>query len=324
MDFKLLIDTIPALLCRRLADQNLTVKYCEGCISPLLGEPNDMPRCTANASYADLIHPNDVDQVRSKINLALKNGNSWELSYRLKSFEATTSANGEQWVFEQGTGIVDNEGKILYTESLVTKPGACRLDEKEHTISYLAFYDPVTDLPNRNLIFHRISSRIDDILNADELEADELKAKKPPAEFGLIYIDLDRFKPVNDTYGHLQGDSVLKTIAQRCSRLLSSDEMLARIGGDEFLLLCELSEPKQLRYLAEAILQQIQLAIPVGGQHVNLSASVGISTFPDNGKNVEELVNAADIAMYNAKRSQCSNIHFAGSQNGNAELSRAS
>ena len=124
----------------------------------------------------------------------------------------------------------------------------------------------------------------------------------PDAELALIYIDLDRFKPVNDTLGHGVGDAVLKTIAQRLSGRVRPTDAVGRLGGDEFAVLqCGVAQPTGSRVIARRVIEAIEQPIVIDGQHVSVGGSVGVAIAPYDGETYDELLSHADLALYRAK-----------------------
>lgn len=124
----------------------------------------------------------------------------------------------------------------------------------------------------------------------------------------ILYIDLDKFKPVNDKYGHATGDKVLMEIAKRLKNKTRHDDLVFRLGGDEFLLLCNMTNAdmphKQIDKIAHTIFNQISQPVNVDNISVQVGASVGAAVFPDNGNNLSELIDLADKAMYEAKQTR--------------------
>lgn len=159
----------------------------------------------------------------------------------------------------------------------------------EQTIHF-AYYDALTGLPNRLLITDRLNHALD-------------LGRRNTTDVGLLYFDLDGFKPVNDRYGHGAGDAVLKEVAVRWSQTLRSSDSLGRIGGDEFLVVIDrIVTPLEAKGCAHRMLEAIEEPMAFEGQWLSVSASVGIATFPAHGTCAEELISAADSAMYQAKR----------------------
>ncbi len=159
----------------------------------------------------------------------------------------------------------------------------------EDTINFQALHDHLTLLPNR-------------VLFKDRLEVSMVQAKRQRVSVGVMFIDLDRFKLVNDTYGHAEGDKLLKSVAQRLSRCIRTSDTLARQGGDEFtILLPDLTNSEDAAVIAEKIRDEFKSPFTVVGQDFRASASIGISIFPYDGESADTLLKNADIAMYKAK-----------------------
>ncbi len=157
-------------------------------------------------------------------------------------------------------------------------------------LAHLAEHDALTGLYNR----HRFQEHLDRMIN---------NARRSGAVFALLYFDLDRFKPVNDRFGHRAGDTVLVSVGTAVSRLVRSGEMLARLGGDEFSILSEVSTEEEAVRLAERIAGAIaDIPLQFNGTTLHLTSSIGIALFPRDGDDADELVAHADAAMYQAKK----------------------
>ncbi|EKT4481884.1 EAL domain-containing protein [Pseudomonas putida] len=155
-------------------------------------------------------------------------------------------------------------------------------------LTQLALHDTLTDLPNRTLL-------------ADRIEQAIAKVAEQGGCFALMFIDLDGFKPVNDAFGHHIGDLLLKAVAARLRGHLHSQDTLARIGGDEFVLLVELHEPDDAMDVAVKQVNLVSRPFRVAEHDLQLSASLGIVLYPGNGQDQHELLRNADAAMYHAK-----------------------
>jgi diguanylate cyclase (GGDEF)-like protein len=159
----------------------------------------------------------------------------------------------------------------------------------EEKLVHLATHDFLTGLPNRMLLFDRFSQA-------------QARAERSGEKIAIVSIDLDKFKTVNDTYGHPFGDAVLIEAAKRLGTALRSSDTTARLGGDEFGVIAEnIHNRGDVMRVLEKLAAVLKPSIPVEGNNVALSASMGAALFPDNGKTLEELLSAADKALYQAK-----------------------
>lgn len=157
-------------------------------------------------------------------------------------------------------------------------------------IEQLAFYDSLTDLPNRALFLDRLEQT---------LEA----ARRHGQHGALLFLDLDRFKEINDSQGHAVGDEALVQVARRFVEVSRKEETLARLGGDEFVLIAEGARQAAAALIAERMLRVLTEPLQLADTSVALAASIGIALYPDDGDTVEDLIKHADIAMYRAKAS---------------------
>ena len=182
------------------------------------------------------------------------------------------------------------ESRFLAAAASMVSAALHRLDS-EARLAYLAQFDPLTALPNRALLADRFSMMI-------------VQARRRGASLGVLFIDLDDFKLVNDTQGHAAGDELLKETARRLQSSVREGDTVARISGDEFaIILSDLAKPDDAALVAQKIIDRLALPVDIGGQEAVVTASIGIATFPADGDNAETLLGAADAAMYRAKQS---------------------
>jgi len=160
----------------------------------------------------------------------------------------------------------------------------------EEQIKQLAFYDPLTQLPNRRLLQERLKHGID-------------VERRDGKQLALLMLDLDRFKAVNDSLGHLAGDELLQQVAARITARLRDVDMVARLGGDEFVILLEdIAHPEDAARVAEEIIAELSRLFCLGqNEEVQIGASIGISLYPQHGDSPELLMDHADAALYQAK-----------------------
>jgi|GEM_PF-994511 len=164
-----------------------------------------------------------------------------------------------------------------------------KLQSQKQALNHLANHDSLTSLPNRRLFFERLQHSVN-------------MASQRGEKLAVLFIDLDRFKPINDSLGHEIGDRVLKLVANRLSDSVRGHDTVARLGGDEFIILLE-SIPKQanISKLAEKLTIKLASPMVIDEHEVHISISIGISMYPKHGDNAHALIKNADIAMYSAK-----------------------
>ncbi len=185
--------------------------------------------------------------------------------------------------------ISDSSGNVQHYISVFTDITEKKADEER--IQYLAHFDAITGLPNRVLFNDRLQQAIQ-------------RARRFKRQVGLMFLDLDRFKYINDTLGHPVGDLLLELVAKRLQDSIRQLDTVARLGGDEFVVIVEdLDETDTLNILAEKIMQSLSLPVQLESHRVNVHCSIGMSVFPTHGSDAEQLVKHADIAMYHAKES---------------------
>lgn len=174
--------------------------------------------------------------------------------------------------------------------------------EAEERLNTLAYYDSLTDIPNR----HSFLMRFD-----EQLEL----AKREKTQIGLLYLDLDNFKWANDQYGHSVGDQLLQSVATQFKKRLRESDVLYRIGGDEFtVIIPDYENEDNLVHLALALIEQASKEYLIDDKKINLGASVGISTYPKDSDNAKDLIIQADSAMYQAKEAGRGQVHFFSSE----------
>jgi diguanylate cyclase (GGDEF)-like protein len=188
-------------------------------------------------------------------------------------------------------GVVENTLNEERGQRLLIK-------EMEQKYQHLAHHDMLTGLPNRSLF-------------ADRLQQMLAQAKRSTTQGALIYLDLDKFKPVNDTLGHNIGDLVLVTIAQRLHTAVRESDTVARIGGDEFVVLLPVIESKlDAITVAEKIRLALEQPFKINGHTIQIGSSLGIAVYPEHGEDEISLMKNADTAMYQAKQNGRNNVQM--------------
>jgi diguanylate cyclase (GGDEF)-like protein len=165
-----------------------------------------------------------------------------------------------------------------------------RLTESESKALELAYQDPLTGLSNKRYV---------DVLFGQALQL----ANRPHQALAVFYIDLDNFKPINDSAGHKTGDLVLQEVARRLKASLRSTDICARIGGDEFVVIAtQIEQEHYVQEIAAKLLKQLQKPVEINGHSYELGASIGVSLHPRHGQELAELLEKADSAMYQVKQ----------------------
>lgn len=181
------------------------------------------------------------------------------------------------------TGPQGKTGGILVISD-VTERG-----ESEEKIRRMAYFDQLTGLPNRFLL-------------QDRFQQATAAAERNGRRVGGMFIDLDKFKEINDNFGHDAGDEVLRRVSDRISGCLRGNDTLSRIGGDEFVaILCDIENRSEVAAIAERITEMQAAPLEIGQQEVATGSSIGIAFYPDDGKDLDTLLKKADTAMYAAK-----------------------
>ncbi|MBW6510333.1 MAG: diguanylate cyclase [Desulfuromonadales bacterium] len=161
--------------------------------------------------------------------------------------------------------------------------------QEQKNINYLAYYDSLTNLPNRQLFKDRVQQAL-------------VHAQRNERKFALLFMDLDSFKAINDSHGHLIGDRVLQLVATRISACLRAEDTLSRYGGDEFaLLLPDVTGQHGVTTVVKKILKEVRKPFHINGHELDLRLSIGIAIYPTTGTDLDMLLQNADIAMYHVK-----------------------
>jgi diguanylate cyclase (GGDEF)-like protein len=192
--------------------------------------------------------------------------------------------------------ILNPEGKL--THIVAVKREITEHQRLEASIYYKAFHDLLTGLPNRILFQDRLSSALANVRRTQSL-------------LGVMFLDLDRFKIVNDTLGHAMGDRLLQEAANRMRNCLRAGDTLSRWGGDEFtLLMPQINGFSEARLVAQRIMAALQPVFEIEGHDLHCSTSIGIAVYPQDGEDAETLLKNADVALYHAKENGCNCYQF--------------
>ena len=231
-----------------------------------------------------LVHPDDLGAATEALHLALaEHSKPYSQEYRMKCKDGSW-----KWVLDRGMVIsFDPAGKPL--RMVGTHTDITFLKKSEETIWRQANFDSLTGLPNRRMFY-------------DRLEQELKKAHRADLQLALIFLDLDRFKEVNDTLGHYQGDTLLQEAARRLSACVREADTVARLGGDEFIIILgELEDAGVVERIAQKILMQLAEPFRLDDEVAYVAGSLGITLYPSDAVRIGDLVKNVDQAMYAAK-----------------------
>ena len=241
-----------------------------------------------NDSLAGLVHPDELAAVRAALRAHIDGLTAdYAMEHRLRTRDGLW-----RWIEARGTVTERGEhGEALRMVGTFSNIDARK--QEEQRMRRMAHEDALTGLPNRVLLHDRMRQAI-------------LAAQREGHKVGLVYFDLDNFKPVNDTHGHAVGDRLLRMVAQRLRAALRESDTLARVGGDEFaVLLPRCQQPQDAERVAATILARLEQPFEDGERTLRISGSLGYALYPDcgvgDGDAAESLLHCADLAMYDAK-----------------------
>ncbi len=260
--------------------QDNTLWWSEG-FEALFGFRRDEIESTIE-SWTTRIHPDDAARVVDGVQAVIEGGGTtWSDEYRFLRKDGCYAH-----VLDRGYVIRDAEGKPLRMIGGMTDLTQHKVAEAR--IEQLAFYDSLTGLPNRALLLDRLKQTL-------------AAAARRGERVALLFLDLNRFKEINDTQGHATGDQVLLEVARRFQATLRQEETVARFGGDEFLVVAQGVDQAGAMHIAERLQDALAPQVNVGELAFGVGASIGIAFYPDDGTSPEELLKHTDIAMYRAK-----------------------
>ena len=213
----------------------------------------------------------------------------------LKAIRGTAAGDERHWL-NSYYPVTDPDGRIMGVNAVVQEITARKKMEEE--IRHLANHDALTGLPNRRLFLELITLEL-------------AQARRHGSKMTVFFLDLDRFKNINDTLGHEAGDELLKQVADGLRSTVRSSDTVARIGGDEFnIIVADVTRAEDAADVARKIVEYFGRNFLIAGQELHITASLGISVFPDDSEEVESLLRFADIAMYHAKEKGGNNCQF--------------
>ncbi|TBV10867.1 putative bifunctional diguanylate cyclase/phosphodiesterase [Stutzerimonas kirkiae] len=278
----IILDSSPDLICI-LDMQGRFIEVSSASLAMLGYAPDELE----GAHFEGMMHPADLQRAWDEFHSILAGHPVRNFESRLLHRSGAVVHLLWSAAFSRDDGLIVSVGHDI----------TARKQAEQH-IRYLAMHDDLTGLPNRNLIQDRIVQAI-------------AHARRSGSLLALLYLDLDRFKIINDGYGHLFGDAVLRASGERLVRLVREGDTVARLGGDEFLiLLTDLRQPGDADIVARKIIESLDCPLAVQGREIHLSGSLGVSLFPYDGETAAALIDNADMAMYRAKELGRSNYQF--------------
>jgi diguanylate cyclase (GGDEF)-like protein/PAS domain S-box-containing protein len=236
------------------------------------------------SDFIERIHPQDRDKTVTIIKQHIQNDTAYVVEFRMQHQKG-------HWLWIQAAGAVVSHDPVSLRPLRLcgTLQDITERKKQEAHILHQAHYDSLTGLPNRFLALDRLSQLINE-------------AHRNKKKVAVLFLDLDDFKKINDTLGHETGDKLLTEAASRLQSVIRDTDTVGRLGGDEFIILIGgLLEPGNIQHVADALCNKFTEAFAIDNRELVLTASIGISIYPDNGKNLSELLRNADTAMYHSK-----------------------
>lgn len=235
--------------------------------------------------------PEDTDHITKDVIEAVSKHGKWVGEVRMLRKDGHIG-----WIESMCLPITD-DNNVMIGALGVNRDITFRIQEKER-LSLMAHYDQLTKIPNRYLLLDRVKHLIE-------------KAERYDSQFALLYIDLDNFKNFNDEKGHAFGDRILQVIADCLKQSIRTSDTLARIGGDEFVILLEkITDENNASLIAKFLIEQLHKPFIIDGNEYNVSGSIGIAIYPEDGNNTDQLLAFADKAMYKAKKNEKDTYEF--------------
>lgn len=247
--------------------------------------------------FLSMVDEADLDFVKASVQQSIETHKPYNIFHKI------ITAKGSQKIVHENAIVEANEnGQIMLIGTVQdvtdTKKMETELEANKNTLEFMANYDHLTGLPNKTQFMKRVKQA-------------GKSARRYEKQFAIFYMDLDKFKSVNDGYGHEYGDLVLQECANRLKNIMRESDTISRFGGDEFIILIEENPtPEELAIIANRVIHTISEPYNIKGKTFNLSCSIGIGIFPDDGDSCETLLKNSDSAMYEAKESGRADYRF--------------
>lgn len=279
-EFRRLLRNLPGLIYRMKARDKKIIYISPGSLALLGYQPEQF--IEQKITPMDIIEEEDQERLFNQVRLAHQSLKPFELVYRIRTL------HGElKWVIDRGNCYLDTDGEY-YVEGVILDITERELVRQQ--IEYLAIQDPLTELYNRYKFNDELVSAVDE-------------TKRQQEHFAMLFIDLDRFKNINDSLGHQLGDRLLREVSERLKKITKEEQFLGRMGGDEFVILMRhLSSTDEARDLAREINRVLRQPFNIESYELRISCSIGIALCPDDSNESHILWRYADTAMYQVKK----------------------
>ncbi|HXS77997.1 MAG TPA: EAL domain-containing protein [Terracidiphilus sp.] len=249
---------------------------------------DELLAAVSNASAELFVNPDDM--------VTLVAGAAAGRTAQGAEVEVYTKTRARRWIRVNCQAVYGTDGKLKYVDGTTEDITDRKLAEER--VETLAYYDPLTGLPNRSLLHDRLTQAL-------------ARAQRTKTKVAALFIDLDRFKFINDSLGHTIGDLLLRKIADRLAKCVRKKDTVARIGGDEFVIVMgDVSATGDVEVVAARVLEELSSTFLIEEYSLHTSCSIGISLYPENGCDRETLIRYADQAMYAAKENGRSAYRF--------------
>jgi diguanylate cyclase (GGDEF)-like protein/PAS domain S-box-containing protein len=277
-----LMDNLPGMAYRRLNDDYWTMKFVSTGCRKLTGYESEALTDNRDIDYDSIIHEADRSMVRKQVKRALNLKRPFAMEYRIRRRDGSVI-----WVWEQGQAA--KVGSERFLEGVILDINQRKLMEQE--LERLATHDPLTGLYNRRELEQQLYEEI-------------ARAKRYKHPLSLLWLDVDHFKSVNDNYGHLAGDEVLRRLSQLLQSSVRSVDYVARYGGEELVIVLPEVGAHEALEMAERLCQTVEnYKIPIADdKQLKVTVSIGVAAYPVHGHEVSQLFSKADEAMYLAKQ----------------------
>lgn len=323
------------------SENGLTTLYLSNNLSDILGYPRDYLHDNPNAWYV-MVHPDDLEHIKVENNPEALQKGEFERIYRIRhqqghyvwihdrlrlfplgqryevigamiDITARKQAEAELRLHRDHLQrLVEERTADLNQAKEAAEKASQEAKQAEQHVRQMALHDALTGLPNRVLLLERLNQAIN-------------QSKRSGKKLALLFIDLDRFKNINDSLGHFVGDQLLCEVSKRFLHCVRDTDTVSRQGGDEFvILLPEVQERQRVIEIAEKLLSVVSQPYTLENYEMRVTHSIGISLFPDDGKDADELMRKADTAMYRAKEVGRNNYQFFTDEIARTTLSRMS